>query len=52
MELFGQAETFGRPVRELLTGVPGPLTSMERYLWGRFNLARARLRQQAGKAGR
>jgi hypothetical protein len=46
MVLFAQAETFGRPVRELLTGQPGPLTNMEFFLWARYRLAQARLRQQ------
>lgn len=47
--LFAQAEAFGRPVRELLTGQAGPLTHMEWYLWMRYRLALARLRQQQGK---
>lgn len=47
MELFVQAETFGRPVREMLTGQAGPLMQMEMYLWGRYRWAMARLRQQA-----
>ena len=51
MELYAQAESFGRPVRELLTGQAGPLTHMEWYLWGRYRWAQARLRQQ-NKAGR
>lgn len=46
MVLFAQAETFGRPVRELLTGQPGPLTNMEWFLWVRYKTAVARLRQQ------
>ena len=46
MELFVQAETFGRPVREMLTGLPAALMQMELYLWGRYRLAVARLRQQ------
>lgn len=49
--LFAQAETFGRPVRELLTGTPMPLTQMEWYLWLRYRMAAARLRQQ-GRGGR
>jgi hypothetical protein len=43
---FVHAEKFARPVRELLTGQPGPITAMEEYLWLRFNLARARIQQQ------
>lgn len=48
MVLFAQAEAFGRPVRELLTGQPGPLMHMEWFLWVRYRLAMARLRQQEG----
>lgn len=44
--LFETAEALGRPVGEMLTGLPGPLTNMELYLWGRFRWARERLRQQ------
>lgn len=40
---------FGRPVRELLTGTPGPLMHMEWFLWTRYKLALVRLRQQQGK---
>jgi hypothetical protein len=40
-------------VRELLTGIPGPLTNMELLLWARFYTARQRLQQQAApKLGR
>ncbi len=52
MKLFAQAVTFGRPVREMLTGMPGPLTAMERYLWTRYNLAQARIHQQYSSARR
>ena len=47
--LFAQAENMHRPLREYLTGVPGPLTMMEQYLWQRFYMARARLQQQGRK---
>lgn len=47
--LFETAAKLGKPVRELLTGVPGPLTGMEDALWRRKPLAEARLRQQGQK---
>jgi len=47
--LFQTASDFGRPVRELLAGAPGPLMHMEWYLWARWRVARARLQQQARK---
>lgn len=47
MDLFVQAEAFGQSVRQMMTGAAGPLTQMELYLWGRYRLARARLRQQS-----
>jgi hypothetical protein len=47
--LFETAEALGRPVGELLTGVGGPLSNMELYLWGRYRWAKERLRQQNSK---
>jgi len=47
--LFAQAETFNRPVRELLAGTPGPLMNMEFFLWNSYRLATMRLQQQQGK---
>lgn len=47
MELFVQAEAFGQSVRQMITGMPGPLQQMELYLWGRYRWAMARLRQQS-----
>lgn len=48
-ELFEQAEARHVSLRQMLTGLPGPLTAMERYLWRRYYLARERLRTQALK---
>jgi len=48
-ELFEQAEARHVSLRKMLTGCPGPLTAMERYLWRRYYLARRRLQEQALK---
>jgi hypothetical protein len=37
-------------VRAMLTGIPGPMTHMEFYLWQRYRLAQARVLQQSRKA--
>jgi hypothetical protein len=33
-------------VRHVLTGESAPMSNMEFYLWGRYQVARARLEQQ------
>lgn len=48
-ELFEQAEAWRVSLRQMLSGAPGPLTTMERYLWRRYYLAQQRLRNQALK---
>ena len=44
--LFELAEALGKTVREVLTGMPGPLTGMEFFLWSRYRRAQTRIRQQ------
>lgn len=48
--LFSLAERLGRTVVELLTGEPRPLSALEHYLWMRYGVAQARIRQQNRKA--
>ena len=50
--MFEQAESWHMSMRQMLSGVPGPLTLMERYLWWRYYTAKARIRQQERMAGR
>lgn len=49
--MFQLAQDLGKTVAELLTGQPRPLSAMERYLWSRWKLARARLEQQQRRPG-
>jgi hypothetical protein len=44
--LFELAESLGKTVGELLTGGSQPLSNMELYLWNRYRVAQARIRQQ------
>jgi hypothetical protein len=45
--LCAEAEALGVSLRELLTGVRGPLTCMEWFVKKRYRTAQNRLRQQA-----
>lgn len=50
--LFETAETLGQTVAGLLLGGSQPISNMELYLWGRFRLARERIRQQQRGPGK
>lgn len=47
--MFETAEQLKMTVRTLLTGTTAPMSLMEEYLWRRYRLAQARLRQQANR---
>ena len=44
--MFKMAQDLSQTVRQLLTGVPGPLSGFESYMWNRWRLATVRLEQQ------
>lgn len=42
------ADRMRQSVRKVLTGCDAPMTHMEYWLWGRYQVAQARLKQQRG----